>query len=52
MEAHLEGMNLYCSHRSEPPLMLNFEHNLNFIVLAYIKYDHNSSKNHKQLSFL
>lgn len=37
MEAHLEGMNLHCSHISEPPLMSDFEHNLKFTVLAYIK---------------
>lgn len=37
MEAHLEGMKLYCSHISEPTLMSNFEHNLKFTVLAYTK---------------
>jgi len=37
IEAHLEGMNLYCSHISEPPLMSNFEHNLKFTVLVYTK---------------
>lgn len=37
MEAHLEGMKLYCSHISEPTLMSHFEHNMKFTVLAYTK---------------